>query len=93
MAGARGHWELIGTPTEIADQLEEWFRNEGADGFNLMPPVLPSGLDDIVELLLPELRRRGLFRSEYQGKTLRDQLGLERPRSRYANADRAVSAE
>ena len=59
----------------------------------MMPPVLPTGLDDIVEHLVPELRRRGLFRSEYTGTTLRDHLGRERPRNRYADADRAVSAE
>lgn len=93
VAGARGHWTLVGTASQIADQLQAWFENEGADGFNLMPPVLPTGLDDIVEHLVPELRRRGLFRSEYIGTTLRDHLGLERPRNRYADADRAVSAE
>jgi alkanesulfonate monooxygenase len=58
-----------------------------------MPPVLPTGLDDIVELLVPELRRRGLFRSEYQGSTLRDHLGLERPQNRLGAESRAVSAE
>lgn len=63
------------------------------DGFNLMPPVLPTGLDDIVELLLPELRRRGLFRSEYSGKTLRDHLGLERPENRHTARAHAASAE
>lgn len=93
VAGARGHWTLIGTPSQIADQLQSWFDSDAADGFNLMPPVLPTGLDDIVTLLVPELRRRGLFRSEYTGKTLRDHLGLERPRNRYAEESRAVSAE
>jgi len=93
VAGARGHWELVGTPSQIADELESWFVNEGADGFNLMPPVLPTGLDDIVELLLPELRRRGLFRTEYQGATLRDHLGLERPENRFTRSRSAQSAE
>jgi len=93
VAGARGHWTLIGTPSQIADELQSWFENEAADGFNLMPPVLPTGLDDIAELLLPELRRRGLFRSEYSGTTLRDHLGLERPENRYRETARAVSAE
>ncbi|MET0413368.1 MAG: LLM class flavin-dependent oxidoreductase [Polyangiaceae bacterium] len=93
VAGARGHWTLVGTPSQIADELESWFLNEGADGFNLMPPVLPTGLDDIVELLLPELRRRGLFRNEYSGKTLRDHLGLERPENRYVAQAHAASAE
>ena len=93
VAGARGHWELVGTPSQIADELESWFVNEGADGFNLMPPVLPTGLDDIVELLLPELRRRGLFREEYEGSTLRDHLGLARPENRFSAARSAQSAE
>ena len=93
VAGARGHWTLVGTPSQVADQLQSWFENDAADGFNLMPPVLPTGLDDIVNLLVPELRRRGLFRSEYTGKTLRDHLGLERPKNRYTEESRAVSAE
>jgi alkanesulfonate monooxygenase len=93
VAGARGHWTLVGTASQIADELESWFLNEAADGFNLMPPVLPTGLDDIIELLLPELRRRGLFRSEYSGSTLRDHLGLERPANRFGIAQRAANAE
>ena len=88
VAGARGHCQLIGSASQVADQLEEWFRNEAADGFNLMPPILPAGLDDIVEFLVPELRRRGLFRSEYQGTTLRDHLSLERPPNRFLRAHR-----
>ncbi|CAH1650214.1 MULTISPECIES: LLM class flavin-dependent oxidoreductase [unclassified Chelatococcus] len=83
IAGARGHWQLVGTPKQIADELEERFVSFGADGFNVMPPS-PTGLDDFVELVLPELRRRGLFRHEYAGRTLRDHLGLRRPASRYA---------
>ena len=67
--------------------MEEWFRNDGCDGFNLMPPFLPGGLDDFVELVLPELRRRGLFRTDYEGRTLREHLGLARPPSRYAVHD------
>ena len=94
VAGARGHWTIIGTASSIADQLQAWFENEGADGFNLMPPVLPTGLDDIVEHLVPELQRRGLFRTEYEGTTLRENLGLERPANRYAvtRTARAASA-
>ncbi|MGF6764368.1 FMN-dependent oxidoreductase (nitrilotriacetate monooxygenase family) [Paraburkholderia sp. GAS33] len=86
VAGARGHWQLVGTPAQIVDQLEERFVKGGADGYNVMPPVLPAGLDDFVELVIPELRRRGLFRSEYEGRTLRDNLGLRRPVNRYARA-------
>ncbi|WP_147532897.1 LLM class flavin-dependent oxidoreductase [Bacillus marasmi] len=79
IAGARGHREIVGTPEQIVDQLEEWFLNEGADGFNIMPPTYPEGFNDIVELVLPELRRRGLFRTEYEGTTLRENLGLQVP--------------
>jgi N-acetyl-S-(2-succino)cysteine monooxygenase len=91
IAGARGHWQLVGTPEQIVDQLEERFVNYGADGFNIMPPTLPGGLVDFVELVLPELRRRGLFRSEYAGRTLRDHLGLKRPVGRFAGL--AAAAE
>jgi FMN-dependent oxidoreductase (nitrilotriacetate monooxygenase family) len=82
VATARGHWSIHGTPESIVDRLEEWFLKGGADGFNIMPPTLPGGLDDFVELVLPELRRRGLFRTEYEGKTLRENLGLARPAHR-----------
>lgn len=79
IAGARGHREIAGTPSQIADQLEEWFENGAADGFNIMPPYLPGGLDDFVDLVIPELQNRGLFRKEYTGSTLREHLGLLRP--------------
>jgi FMN-dependent oxidoreductase (nitrilotriacetate monooxygenase family) len=79
VAGARGHWQLIGTAEQIADELEERFLKFGADGFNVMPPTVPGGLDDFIELVIPELRRRGLFRSEYEGPTLRENLGLKFP--------------
>ncbi len=79
IAGARGHRTILGTPEQIADQLEDWFVNDGADGFNIMPPWLPGGLDEFVDLVIPELQRRGLFRTEYEGRTLRENLGLPRP--------------
>ncbi len=79
IAGARGHWQLVGTPAQIADALQERFEAYGADGFNIMPPTLPGGLDDFVELVVPELQRRGLFRTEYEGRTLRENLGLRFP--------------
>jgi alkanesulfonate monooxygenase len=79
VAGARGHWQIFGTPSQIADQLEEWFVQEGADGFNLMPPSFPDDLDRFVELVVPELQRRGLYRRSYAGRTLRDNLGLAVP--------------
>lgn len=84
IAGARGHWQLVGTPEQIVDALEARFVNYGADGYNVMPALLPNSLDDFIRLVLPELRRRGLFRSEYEGRTLRENLGLKQPVSRYA---------
>jgi alkanesulfonate monooxygenase len=86
MAGARGKSVVKGTPQQIADMMEEWLVKEAADGFNIMPSHLPGGLDDFVELVIPELQRRGLFRTEYQGTTLREHLGLARPASRHAAA-------
>ena len=87
IAGARGHWQLVGTPAQIADALEERFVHYGADGFNVMPALLPDSLNDFIELVIPELRRRGRFRSDYEGRTLRDHLGLARPASRYASRE------
>jgi alkanesulfonate monooxygenase len=79
IAGARGHWTVVGTPADIADQLEQRFRAGGADGYNIMPASLPTSLNDFVELVVPELQRRGLFRLDYEGPTLRDNLELPRP--------------
>jgi len=79
VAAGRGHRFLLGTPETIADELEDWFVNEAADGFNIMPDYHPGGLEAIVDLLVPELRRRGLTRTEYEGRTLRENLGLPRP--------------
>jgi FMN-dependent oxidoreductase (nitrilotriacetate monooxygenase family) len=78
-AGARGHWQLIGTPAQIADEMEARFLGSGADGFNVMPASFPGGLEDFVTLVIPELQRRGLFRTSYEGATLRENLGV-RPR-------------
>ena len=83
VAGARAKMVLKGTPKQIADHMERWYVEEAADGFNVMPPYLPGALDDFVELVIPELQRRGLFRTEYTGRTLREHLGLPRPPSRY----------
>ncbi len=85
-SSARGSYQLIGTPQQIADRLEHWFSTEAADGFIIQPAILPSGLDDFVELVVPELQRRGIYRNDYQGPTLRDHLGLTRPASRYQAA-------
>ncbi|MDR7377935.1 alkanesulfonate monooxygenase [Rhodoferax ferrireducens] len=84
LAGARGHWVVVGTPEHIADQMQSWFENGAADGFNVMPPVLPESLDDFVDLVIPELQRRGLFRTAYEGTTLRENLGLERPANQFS---------
>jgi FMN-dependent oxidoreductase (nitrilotriacetate monooxygenase family) len=84
---------VIGTPGTIVDEMEQWVAEGAADGFNICPPVLPVSLDDFVELVIPELRRRGLFRSEYDGTTLRDHLGLRMPTNRYsAGRDAAPSS-
>jgi FMN-dependent oxidoreductase (nitrilotriacetate monooxygenase family) len=91
VAGARGHREIVGTPEQIVDQLEEWFLNEGADGFNIMPPTFPDGFNDIVELVIPELQRRGLFRTEYESDTLRGNLGLSTPVSLLKNQSHPVN--
>lgn len=74
---------FVGTPRSIADGMEEWFDARGCDGFNVMFPYLPEGLDDVVDKVVPELQRRGLFRRDYPGTTLRDTLGLARPRNRF----------
>ena len=92
IAGARGHRHIRGTPTQIADQLQEWFEEGAADGFNIMPPYLPGGLDDFVELVIPELQRRGLFRTAYEGRTLRENLGLPWPRHRFADRPEELQA-
>jgi FMN-dependent oxidoreductase (nitrilotriacetate monooxygenase family) len=75
-AAARGHWVLCGTPVTIADTLEEWFTGGAADGFNVLPAYFPGAFDDFVDLVIPELQRRGLFRRDSEGKTLRDHFGL-----------------
>ena len=83
IAGSYGGLSLVGTPAMIADQMEEWFAGAACDGFNIMFPWVPGGLDDFVDRVVPELQRRGLFRREYEGRTLRENLGLPRPRNRF----------
>jgi len=83
-AAAKHHWTLIGSVQQVADQLEEWFLNEAADGFNLLASDVPHAIADITGMLVPELQRRGLFRREYEGPTLRDNLGLERPANQFS---------
>ncbi|MBN9258986.1 MULTISPECIES: LLM class flavin-dependent oxidoreductase [unclassified Mesorhizobium] len=78
-AGARGHWRLVGTPAQVADELQARFEGGAADGFNVMPSWFPGELDAFARLVVPELQRRGLFRKDYEGRTLREHLGLKRP--------------
>ena len=93
VGGNYGTLEMIGTPAMIADQMEEWLLTEGSDGFNVMFPFLPAGLDEFVERVVPELQRRGLFRREYEGHTLRENLGLPRPANRFFPDTDAMAAE
>ncbi|MGM7423687.1 LLM class flavin-dependent oxidoreductase [Cellulosimicrobium sp. CpK407] len=86
LGGGRGHRTFAGTPEQVADAIQDWYDAEAADGFNIMPAVLPSGLEQFVDHVLPVLRERGLFREEYEGRTLREHYGLERPANRYARA-------
>jgi alkanesulfonate monooxygenase len=81
--GGYGGLSFVGTPATIADQMEEWLTSDGCDGFNIMFPFLPAGLDDFVEKVVPELQRRDIFRKEYEGTTLRENLGLPRPENRF----------
>jgi alkanesulfonate monooxygenase len=74
---------MVGTPQTIADEMEAWLDGRGCDGFNVMFPYLPGGLDDFASRVVPELQRRGLFRTEYEGTTLREHLGLARPENRF----------
>lgn len=84
VAGARGHYQIVGTPEMIVDMMQEWFEGEAADGFNVMPSVYPCGLTDFINMVLPELRRRELYKTEYRGTTLREHLGLRPPLRRFS---------
>jgi len=81
--GGYGGLSFVGTPVTIADQMEDWLVSRGSDGFNIMFPFLPAGLDDFVDKVVPEVQKRGIFRKEYEGKTLRENLGLPRPKNRF----------
>ncbi len=89
--GGYGGLAMMGTPKMIADQMEEWLVTEASDGFNVMFPYLPGGLDDFVDKAVPELQRRGIFRREYEGTTLRENLGLPRPDNRFFPAVRRAA--
>jgi alkanesulfonate monooxygenase len=92
IAGGNGHRLVIGTPADIADAMEDWFHNGAADGFNLLPTWLPGGLDDVVDMVIPELQRRGLYRTAYEGTTLRENLGLAWPEHHAVATKRAALA-
>ena len=77
---------MVGSPKDVVDLMEEWFTTGAADGFNVIPPFFPNSLDEFNALVVPELQKRGLYRTAYEGKTLRENLGLPRPASRYAQA-------
>ncbi|MDB5572812.1 MAG: xenobiotic compound monooxygenase subunit [Hyphomicrobiales bacterium] len=83
-AGARGKNSIHGSPKKVADYMEEWFSNQACDGFCVLPPYIPGQHDDFCNMVIPELQKRGVFRKEYEGATLRENLGLPRPPSRYA---------
>jgi FMN-dependent oxidoreductase (nitrilotriacetate monooxygenase family) len=86
LAGARGHFTFTGTPEQVADLIEDWFIDGAADGFNIMPPLLPAMLDVFSSEVIPILQKRGLFRTAYAGSTLRDHYGLDRPASAFTKA-------
>jgi N-acetyl-S-(2-succino)cysteine monooxygenase len=92
-AGPRGHALSIGTPSQVADEMEHWFKDGAADGFNVMPAWLPGSLRDFVDMVIPELQHRGLFRTEYEGTTLRGNLGLPKPVNRHHLARLAGAAQ
>lgn len=83
MAGGYGGLQMVGTAGAIADEMQAWLEGEASDGFNVMFHTVPEGLDDFVDLVVPELQRRGIFRTAYEGTTLRDHLGLARPENRF----------
>ncbi|HYZ64752.1 MAG TPA: LLM class flavin-dependent oxidoreductase, partial [Acetobacteraceae bacterium] len=87
---ARGHWTVIGDPRQVADEMERWFTAGACDGFNILAPHHPAGLDAFVDLVVPELQRRDLFRREYAGTTLREHLGLPRPANQFSSLSKVA---
>jgi alkanesulfonate monooxygenase len=85
--GGYGGLQMVGTAEDIADTMQSWLETEASDGFNIMFPTVPSGLDDFVDLVVPELQRRGIFRRDYEGTTLRDHLGLQKPANQFFPAE------
>jgi alkanesulfonate monooxygenase SsuD/methylene tetrahydromethanopterin reductase-like flavin-dependent oxidoreductase (luciferase family) len=87
LGGGRGHRTFAGTPKQVADELEQWFTEGAADGFNIMPPYLPGGLEDFVDRVVPILQQRGLFRDDYTSTTLRGHYGLGELGNQFAAAE------
>lgn len=90
-ASSRGHSTIVGTPSDVADYMVNWLEMDACDGFNILPPYFNGGLLDFVDLVVPELQRRGVYRRAYEGTTLRENLGLPVPRNRYGCSAEAVS--
>jgi alkanesulfonate monooxygenase SsuD/methylene tetrahydromethanopterin reductase-like flavin-dependent oxidoreductase (luciferase family) len=86
-----GHVVFKGNPSQVADQMEDWYKSKACDGFNIMTPVLPRSLNEFVDLVIPQLQRRGIFRREYTGKTLRENMGLPMPQNPYFTTARAAA--
>jgi alkanesulfonate monooxygenase SsuD/methylene tetrahydromethanopterin reductase-like flavin-dependent oxidoreductase (luciferase family) len=84
LAGSHGKLSMVGSPGQIVDQMQAWYDAHACDGFIIQPSTMPGELRDVAELLVPELQERGLMRTEYEGATLRENMGLARPPSRYA---------
>jgi alkanesulfonate monooxygenase len=78
-----GHTVFKGSPKQVVDEMQDWYESKACDGFNVLIPVLPRGLTDFVDLVIPELQRRGLFRTEYSGRNLRENMGLPVPQNPY----------
>lgn len=93
LGGGRGHWTVVGAPEQVAAALVEWFEQGAADGFNVMGPVLPQSLEQFVDQVVPLLQRRGLFRTEYTGRTLREHYGIPRPARVSAQVRRAAARQ
>jgi FMN-dependent oxidoreductase (nitrilotriacetate monooxygenase family) len=92
LGGGRGHHTVVGTPEQVADVIEQWFVAGAADGFSIMPAEIPSGFQTFADHVVPLLQQRGLFRTSYAGRTLRDHFRLARPESRYASAPTPAAA-
>jgi alkanesulfonate monooxygenase SsuD/methylene tetrahydromethanopterin reductase-like flavin-dependent oxidoreductase (luciferase family) len=91
VVGQRGHRTICGTARDIADSLEHWYTSGAADGFNILTPTLPDGIAEFTDQVIPELQRRGLFRTAYEGKTLRENLGLTQPVNRYSEGRQSAA--